>query len=139
MKTKIANPLMKLTQKQRDKLWGEDGPYSQAQIIIEERILDDSVSRIFIDVEAHINPFTFELIKKNREFFADDIMIQQIIDHAEFRGQSYGYFSCVFRNEYKNENVMNEAKEHLVYARSTIIKMHKFVLNKLDTDVSNKN
>ena len=130
---------MKLTQKQRDKLWGEDGPYSQAQIIIEERILDDSVSRVFVDVEVHINPFTFGLIKKNRDLFTDDIMIQQVLDHAEFRGQLYGYVSCVFRNEYRNEDVMKEAKEHLMYTRNTIIKMHKFVLRLIRNRSANFN
>lgn len=130
---------MKLTQKQRDKLWGEDGPYSEAQIIIEERILDDSVSRIFVDVEVHINPFTFELIKENRDLFADDVMVQQMLDHTDFRGQSHGYVSCAFRNEYRNEDVMKEAKEHLKYARKTIIKMHKFVLDLLHADSTHGN
>lgn len=122
---------MKLIQKQRDKLWGEDGPYSEAQIIIEERILDEVVTRIFVYVEVHINPFTFELIKKNRKLFADDIMIQQLLDHADFRGQSHGYVSCAFRNEYRDEDVMKEAREHLDYARGTIIKMHNFVLKNI--------
>ena len=66
---------MKLTQKKRDKLWGEDGPYSEAWLIFETRILDDSVSRIFIIVEVHVNPFTYELIKKNRDLFADDPLV----------------------------------------------------------------
>lgn len=130
---------MKLTQKQRDKLWGEDGPYSEAQIIIQERILDDTVSRIFIEVEVHVNPLTFELIKKNRDLFANDIMIQQMLDHADFRGQSHGYVSCAFRDEYRNEDTMNEAKKHLKYARDTIIRMHRFVLDLLHVDSSNSN
>ncbi len=130
---------MKLTKNQRDKLWGEDGPYSEAQIIIEERILDDFVTRIFVSVEVHINPFTFELIKKNRNLFADDIMIQQLLDHSDFRGQSHGYVSCAFRNEYRDEDVMREAKEHLKYARDTIIKMHKFVLHLICSRSTNVN
>ncbi|MBU0578536.1 hypothetical protein KKE34_01495 [Patescibacteria group bacterium] len=39
--------MLKLTQKQRDQLWGLDGPYSEAKLIIETRILDDTVSRVF--------------------------------------------------------------------------------------------
>ena len=31
---------MQLTPKQIDELWGETGPYSQVQLIIETRILD---------------------------------------------------------------------------------------------------
>lgn len=130
---------MKLTKSQRDKLWGEDGPYSEAQIIIEERILDDFVTRIFVSVEVHINPFTLELIKKNRNLFTDDIMIQQLLNHSDFRGQSHGYVSCAFRNEYRNEDVMKEAKEHLKYARDTIIKMHKFVLRLIRSRSTNTN
>jgi len=57
---------MKLTQKQIDQLWGEHGPYSEAKLIIETRILDDRVSRIFIVVEVAINPLTFEIISKIR-------------------------------------------------------------------------
>lgn len=101
---------MKLTQKKKEELWGETGPYSEAWLVTETRILDDSVSRIFIAVEVHINPFTFKLIQQNQEQFADDPMIQQLLDHSEFRGQSYGYVSCAFLDEYTDETVMNEAK-----------------------------
>lgn len=47
---------MKLTKKDTDKLWGEEGPYSEARLIVETRILDDRVSRIFLVVEVSINP-----------------------------------------------------------------------------------
>ena len=130
---------MKLTQKQRDKLWGEDGPYSEAWLIFETRILDDSVSRIFIIVEVHINPFTYETIKKNRDLFADDPLIQQLLDHTNFRGQSHGYVTCAFQDEYTDENVMKEAKEHLEYAKNTVIKMHKFVLDMIHKEHENSN
>src|SRR5258708_7863567 len=70
--------LLKLTLKQRDQLWGENGPYSEACLILETRILDDFVSRIFINVEIHINPFTYKIIKKHRKVFIDDPLIQQL-------------------------------------------------------------
>ena len=57
---------MKLTPKQIDGLWGETGPYSQANLIIQTRILDDRISRVFLVVEADINPLTYELIKKHQ-------------------------------------------------------------------------
>jgi hypothetical protein len=38
---------MNLTEKQIAELWGEKSPYSEARYIIEHRILDDSVSRVF--------------------------------------------------------------------------------------------
>lgn len=66
---------MKLTQKQRDKLWGETGPYSETRLTIETRILDDSVSRIFVVVEVSVNPLTYEIILKNlKEFINDSVM-----------------------------------------------------------------
>ncbi len=130
---------MKLTQKQRDNLWGEDGPYSEAQLIFENRILDDYISRLFIYVEVHINPFTFETIKKNRELFADDMTIQQLLDHSDFRGQHHGYVSCAFRGEYRDEEVVQRAKEHLNYATQTIIKMHKFVQTVINADKRKQN
>ena len=119
---------MKLTKKQRDQLWGDSGPYSEAQIIIESRILDDMVSRIFVYVEVHINPFTFEYIKKHRNHFADDMRIQQLLDHSEFRGQPHGYISLAFSKQYTDEQVMGQAQVQLEEAKQTIIKMHRFVM-----------
>jgi len=91
---------MKLGQKERDKLWGTDGPYSEVQLIVETRILDDYVSRIFVCVEVHINPFTFEMIKKNRKLFDDDPLIIEFLDHSEYRGQPFGYVTCAYQQEY---------------------------------------
>lgn len=129
--------IMKLTRKDIDKLWGEEGPYSEAQLIIETRILDDRVSRIFVLVEIHINPFTFEMIHKNRELFANDPLIQQLLDHSEFRGQAFGYVSCAFQEEYTDREVMEKAKQNLEYSKKAIIKMHKFVMSLLKEKVIN--
>lgn len=119
---------MKLTDKERDQLWGEDGPYSEVDLVVEERILDDSVSRVFVEVNVHINPLTFRLIKQYRREFKDDEKIQQLLDHADWRGQKFGYVSCAFRREYTDEKVMAEAKMHLKYTRETVIKTHKYVM-----------
>ena len=128
--------LIKLTQKEKDKLWGEIGPYSEANLTIQTRILDDEVSRIFIEVTVSINPYTFELIKKNRKEFKDDPMIQDLLDHAEYRGQPFGYVVCAFSEEYTDEEVKERAKLHLEYAKRIIIKMHKFVLTYLNEEVN---
>ncbi len=122
---------MKLTRKDIDRLWGEEGPYSEAQLTVETRILDDRVSRIFVVVEIHINPFTFEMIHKNRKLFTNDQLIQQLLDHSEFRGQAFGYVSCAFQEEYTDSEVMKRAKQNLEYSKKTIIKMHKFVMSLL--------
>lgn len=123
---------MELTQKEKDKLWGETGPYSQVNLTIQERILDDSVSRIFVEVEADINPLTYEIIKKNRKEFEDDPMIQQLLDHSDYRGQKFGYVTSAFHREYIDENVIKEANKAVDYARKTLIKMHKYVMKVLD-------
>ena len=119
---------MNLTPKQIDKLWGETGPYSQVNLTTQTRVLDDSVSRIFLVVEAEINPLTYELIKKARAKFIDDLKIIQLLDHAEYRGQDFGYVTSAFEAEYRNESVMREAQERVKYTIETLIKMHKFVM-----------
>ncbi|MBI5152749.1 hypothetical protein HZA39_04395 [Candidatus Peregrinibacteria bacterium] len=123
---------MKLTQEQFDQLWGEQGPYSEAKLITETRILDDQVSRVFVVVEVAINPLTYEIISKNMKQFADDEMINQLIAHSENRGQHFGYVSMAFMREYVNESVMKEAQKALEYSKATIIKMHRFVMDLLD-------
>jgi len=71
---------MKLTKKQKDMLWGETGPYSQANLTKQVRILDDEISRVFLVVEVEINPTTFEIVEKHRsdDEFKNDIKIQQL-------------------------------------------------------------
>ena len=125
---------MKLSIEQRDKLWGESGPYSQANLIIQTRILDDRVSRVFLVVEAEINPLTYELVDKHRSHFQDDIRIQQILDNAEYRSSEFGYVVSAFEMEYRDESVMKMAQRALKYTKETIIKMHKFVMDLLDTE-----
>lgn len=120
---------MKLTQQQQDMLWGEDGPYSQIHLIIETRILDNQITRTFVLVEVDINPFTFRYLRKHKSLFADDPRIQQLLDHADYRGKKFGYVSSAFMAELKGDNVFNEAQECVEYCKDTIIKMHSFVMN----------
>ncbi len=122
---------MQLTPKQRDELWGEDGPYSQANIKIQTRILDNQISRIFLCVEVEINPFTFKLCKKRRSHFKNDKIIQQLLDHAEYNGLPFGYVSSAFEQEFTNDSVLQEAKVRLKYSEEAIIRMHEFVMNEL--------
>lgn len=122
---------MKLSDKNRFELWGESGPYSQVNLIWQDRILDDAISRTFIIVEVEINPFTFRLIKKYRAEFKGDIMINQLIDHAEYRGPKYGYVASALEAWLDDESALNQAEIHRRYARETVIRMHKFVLEKL--------
>lgn len=123
---------MKLSKQQIFDLWGDTGPYSEVKIKIETRILDDSVSRVMIEVEANINPLTFRVIKGARKIFADDEPLQQLLDHARYMGKNYGYVVCAFSTEYIDESVMEEAKICLAYIKETIIRMHKFTMDLLN-------
>ncbi len=127
---------MKLNKKSSDKLWGETGPYSQVNLIMQERILDDKVSRVFAIVEVEINPLTFEIIKQNRkaDIFKNDIKIQQLLDTAEYRGIAFGYVSSAYEKQLTGPEIMKEAEKSLDYTRKTVIKMHKFVMDLLDVD-----
>lgn len=122
----------KLTVKQKDLLWsgGGKGPYSQANLKRQVRILDDSISRIFMVVETEINPTTFEIIKENRndDKFNNDTMIQQLLDHAEYRGPQFGYVATAFEEEYTDDEVMVRAEHALKYVQECIIKMHKYIM-----------
>ncbi len=126
---------MNLSEKQRDELWGVEGPYSETRLTIETRILDDSVSRIFVVVEASINPFTYRIIKRNRKKFSDDEMIQQLLDNSSYRGMKYGYVTCSFIEQLIPEEddkiIMKRAQESLEYTKKTIIKMHEYVIKKI--------
>lgn len=59
-------------------------------------------------------------------------MIIQLIEHADNRGQDFGYVSMAFMREYIDESVMKEARKAVEYSKVTIIKMHKFVMDLLE-------
>ncbi len=122
---------MKLTKTQSDKLWGQDGPYSEVHLIIETRILDDKEARKFIIVEQNINPLSFEIIKKNRDKFKNDIPIMQLLENAEYRGQKYGYVICAFMKEYRESKDLIEGQECVDFSKEMLIRIHKFVMNYL--------
>lgn len=126
--------ILKLTQRQQDELWGDGGPYSEMKMSIETRILDDSVSREFIVVEVNINPFTYKIVKKNREEFYDDPIVQQLIDTAEFRGKHYGYMACACRDELREGDMDQEEQVHIAVknTKDAIIRMHRFILDKIN-------
>lgn len=125
---------MKLTKNQRKKLWGETGPYSEVHLTKETRILDDQVSHIFVSVNVHINPLTFELIKKNRDLFGDDLKIKQLIDRSEYWSLKEGYVSCAFLKEFIDDEVIKEAEVAVEYSKQTIIKIHKFMMELLELE-----
>lgn len=129
--------LTNLTQKQSDRLWGVTSPYSEARLIFESRIMDTAVSRVFIEVQVSINPLTFETILEHRDEFADDVIIQQLLDHSEYLGEAEGYVSLAFCQHYVDSTVLIKAQEHLEFAKETIFKMHNWMYQYLSKQWKN--
>lgn len=121
--------MIKLTKKQKDMLWGKNWPYSEVDLKIQTRILDNKISSKFIEVEVNINPTTFEICKQNIEYFKNDIMINQLLNHWLYISPEFWYKSCAFMQEYRDEKIIIKAMESVKYAEETIIKMHKFVID----------
>jgi hypothetical protein len=122
---------MKLNKNDREMLWGESGPYSEAKIVINTRILDDSVSRVMIEVEGNVNPTTFKIVQKNIDHFADDEIILQLIESAVYRGKGYGYQIAASYEEFADSDVMKRAQAKLDYMKDALIRMHRFVMDYL--------
>lgn len=119
-------------------LWGEDGPYSQAQLITEVRILDDRISRSFVIVSININPCTMKLVRKHIDLFKDDELVFGIATNAVYEGPSHGYALYLFEQEYVNEKVVKNAKVVLDHVNGAIIRMHKFVMDNMSSDGRSK-
>jgi len=118
----------KLTKEDCERMWGEDQPYSQVRLCEEVRILGDGVSRVFLVVEAEINPFTFEYILEYREKFKDDQAIQQLLDHADYRDK-HGYIVYAGETELRGKESVDFAQEQASAAVQTLIKMHAFIID----------
>ena len=118
----------KLTPQDYERMWGDDGPYSQVRLCEETRILDDRVSRVFLVVEAEINPFTFEYIQKHRQRFSDDEPVLQLLDHAEYRG-IFGYVVSAGAVELHDEESKRFSRKQADMTIQTLIRMHAFVMD----------
>lgn len=116
-------------------LWGEDGPYSEAKLVLNTRILDDQISRVMVEVEGRINPTTFRIVKKNRRYFANDRPVLEMLATAKYDGKGYGYHVSLGEEEYSDEpEVMVRAQEKLRMMEEAIIRMHEFVMEELQSD-----
>ena len=121
----------KLTNADIEKMWGGDGPYSQVNLHEQTRILDGSISRIFLVVEAEINPFTFEYVKKNRKKFENDEAVLQLLDYAENRGK-FGYIVGAGEVESGTSGAREFAEKQRDITIQTVIRMHQFVIEKFN-------
>lgn len=124
--------------KNEKELWSDGGPYSQVNLKVQRRVLDDRMARTFLYVEAEINPYTFRFVKKHRAEFKSDQVINAILDSSDFWGWQYGYVSNPFCCEISgwpsslnDALVFNEANRMLAETEQAIIRMHKFVLQHL--------
>lgn len=129
MKSEKIKKHRALAAKNFGQMWGEDGPYSQVRLSEETRILDDSVSRIFLVVEAEINPFTFEFVHEHRAEFLHDAPVLQLLDRAQNRGK-YGYVVSAGEVELHEEESRRFARAQADMATETVKRMHAFVMDR---------
>ena len=89
-------------------------------------------------VVANINPLTFETIEKNVDKFDPEDNIKDLLNNAEYIGDSYGYvvgFSPAFEVDPHDARTMRRARKALEpyrkEAEELIIKLHAFVMRLL--------
>jgi len=122
----------KLNQTDLSRLWGDDTPYSQVNLIEQTRVLGDGISRIFLVVEAEINPFTFEYALAHRQLFAGEPAILQLLEHAEYRGPMEGYLVCAGEEELIDKRSFDVAFSNREVALKNVLKMHELVISHFD-------
>jgi hypothetical protein len=124
----MKNKKLKLTQSDKKRMWGEECPYSETHIKTQSRILGAYVSRIFLVVEAHINPFTFEYVAKNLDYFPANHPVRELIKNALYEGGDYGYVVQAGQEEFVDQRSLKLAHEYLKTLTSIVIEMHEFVI-----------
>lgn len=132
---KVKKRKLVLSDKQRKEMWNEDGPYSEAYLTFETRILDDEISRIFIKVYTSINLLTFRIVKKHKKQFENNKRVMDILEYGELRHEEYGYEALLFRAPYDHET-LEIANKIYGETEEAIIKMHKFVINYFDINMN---
>ncbi len=123
---------MKLSNKQREQLWGDDGPYSEVNLVFENRILDNTEARNFYYIKVVINPLTFEIVEKDLDNFQDDKWVMDIYETHEEREDGNGYEAYPFRIQYIEDSDYKKAKEALLESKKAIIRMHNYVMQVLE-------
>lgn len=124
-----------LSQEQIDKLRNSHWPYSEVNIKIEDRLLDNYSSSQFISVYANINPLTFEVAKQNMAFFEN--RIQWLLQTAHFEWQTHGYVVSNFQEQVNYEDIheivstLNRAQNAKQELTFDVIQLHYFVMDLL--------
>ena len=133
--------MIKLTDKQIKELWWGVWPYSEAKLVFETRIIDNHISRTFINVIVAINPTTFEICQQNMKKFQWVAIIEELFWYAENKWEGYWYISKVFSIQYdrnnseETTNAFKQAQIALEYSEKAIISLHKFVIEFLEIDL----
>jgi len=120
---------MKLSKEDRNKLWGDSGPYSQVRLIIENRILDNERSRQFLIVSVNINPFTFEYIRDHINDFKQDVEVLGILEHGKYRDLSEGYECYSFMSEFHDRGLLTVAEKRVSDTEAAVIRMHEYIMD----------
>jgi len=135
--------MIKITEEQTDELWGWVWPYSEAKLIFETRLLDDKISRTFMDVVIAINPTTFEICEQNMKKFQGIAIMEELFWNAVKKWFEYWYISKVFSMQYDRNNpeetakVFKQAQIALEYSEKAILLLHEFVIEFLEIDLEN--
>ncbi len=123
---------MKLSDKQRDRLWGENGPHSRARLVFESKIFDDEISENILLIEVSINPFTREIIEKAKLYFKYDPRVQELIENSYYQGDDKGYVAMICFGECNDELVLKKAQEYMLSIQKSLIRMHEYVIDILE-------
>ena len=138
-KSKNSKKAKRLSKKDFADMWGDEGPYSEVRLVEQARLLDDSISRVFIVAEASINPFTFNYVLKHRHKFSEDESIQDLLNHADYRGYPDGYIVCAGQEELIDKKSFERVSMYREILIKEVLKMHEFVIKEfgLRKDFSN--
>lgn len=118
-------------------LWNPEGPYSEAKIIMNTRILDDSISRVTVEIDGNINPTTFKVVKKHKKHFKDDAIVLELLENARYEGKGWGYHVSMGFEQMgigDDEGIMDRAQKKLQLLKDAIIRMHEFMLDYLENE-----
>ena len=118
----------KLTKRDQKRMWGDDKPYSQTYLKEEVRILGASISRIFFVVDAEINPLTFECVLKHKKDFKDDPQVLDLLAHAEYQGEEFGYVVSAGAIPVTEEGAFDTAQARRAVLTDVLLRMHAYTM-----------
>jgi hypothetical protein len=119
---------MALTPEQKQSLWGDEGPYSQVQVIREVRILHEGLGRTFFYVKANVNPTTYHTLKA-MEAQIEDQEVLDFLKDAAFVSDDEGYEWHVYGQEAMTPRGANRMADQVT---DVVLRMHRLVMDRLE-------